>query len=225
MNDSKTIIEDTLRKTLQRVQHAYNGDYAATETYVVFPNISNKKDEYRVSEQEFRFAFIEALIEHNKKAEESDKIHYSVETPTKAKYRFPKDDLPKIVEKNEEQSSEGQSASFDLTLYRNKKIIALIEFKAHNVNKLHVWKDLLKLQNPKEGDEGCYRYFLWLFKSKNSGTEKSVREKITEARSNLPQIDIKDFNRINCRCYVLSDKEPEEFYRHPENHPESTSSL
>jgi hypothetical protein len=208
MTEIKKLIDEILiPNALRKVRDAYNhrDDFAATETFIVFPT---KRDEtYRISEQEFRFAFIEALIEHNKATLDSDKIYYSVETPSKDVYQFPKDNMPKIAE-----NDEGQSASFDLTLYRNKRVIALIEFKAHNVNKLYVWKDLLKLQNPKEGNSECLRYFLWLFKSMDSGTEKSVNDKIV----GFGKMDCV----VRCRCYALSDlkgdKFPKPFYKYPE---------
>jgi hypothetical protein len=217
MTEIKELIDEILiPNALRKVRDAYNhrDDCDATETYIIFPK---KRDgTYRVSEQEFRFAFIEALIEHNKATLDSDKIYYSVETPSEGVYQFSKDNMPKIAE-----NDEGRSASFDLTLYRNKRVIALIEFKAHNVNKLYVWKDLLKLQNPKEGNPECSRYFLWLFESKNFGTEETVKEKIKSAKQELSkekdnEINEKDFDAVNCRCYVLSDKEPYDFYRYPE---------
>jgi hypothetical protein len=75
-----------------------------------------------------------------------------------------------------------------------------------------VWKDLLKLQNPKEGNSECLRYFLWLFKSMDSGTEKSVNDKIV----GFGKMDCV----VRCRCYALSDlkgdKFPKPFYKYPE---------
>jgi hypothetical protein len=215
MTEIKKLIDEILiPNALRKVLNAYNhrDDCATTETYIIFPKKRDGTD--RVSEQEFRFAFIEALTEYNKDAGDCDKIYYSVETPSKDVYRFPKDNMPIIAE-----NDEGQSASFDLTLYRNKRVIALIEFKAHNVNKLYVWKDLLKLKNPKEGNSECFRYFLWLFESKNSGTGKSVNDKIIEGFDKIEGFGKMDCV-VRCRCYALSDlkgdKFPEPFYRYPE---------
>jgi hypothetical protein len=214
MTEIKKLIDEILiPNALRKVLDAYNHrDDFATETYIIFPKKRDGKD--RVSEQEFRFAFIEALIEHNKTTLDSDKIYYSVETPSKDVYQFTKGNMPQIAE-----DGDGQSASFDLTLYRNKRVIALIEFKAHNVNKLYVWKDLLKLQNPEEGNSECFRYFLWLFESKNSGTGKSVNDKIIKGFDKIEGLGKMDCV-VRCRCYALSDlkgdKFPEPFYRYPE---------
>lgn len=232
MNNLK-VIEDTLiPNALEKIRFAYgqreknqfrptpedegqNQCQPRKETYIVFPKKRDNK--YRVSEQEFRFAFIEALAEYNKGVGNVDKIYYSVETPTSDVYRFSKNEDPKIAEEGV-----GKSGSFDLTLYsKDKDILALIEFKAHNVDERYVWKDLLKLQNPNEGSAqgtNVARYFLWLFESINSGTVESVEKKIAKAKdvSNMDNLDC-----VNCRCYVLSDNEygntPIEFYRYPKN--------
>jgi hypothetical protein len=228
MTDIKTIIEGSLIPlTLEKLKYAWTGSrgnhtfFGATSTALIFP----KKDgEARVSEQEFRFAFIETINAYNAYVEtinkqngadvDSDKIYYSVETPTNDTYLF-KGETPKVVKKDEGIRS--KRGSFDLTLYdADKKVIALIEFKANWTKPHDVWKDLLKLQNPNEGNEGCdnsdvKRYFLWLFRNYNQNTENYIKKAIEEA---------KDFYHVNCLCYALSDIEcgrKEPFYASTDN--------
>ena len=104
-----------------------NAPSAQPTSHLVFPRYRDKR--LRVSEQEARFAFVEALCE--------GPLHYSVETPTRKCYGF---------------SSKGkQSAMTDLTV-RNEKMTVLcnVEFKyggysqdAKNLDP--IYKDIEKL--------------------------------------------------------------------------------
>lgn len=125
----------------------------------------------RVSEQELRFVFVEQIQKLLKKYN----YFYSVETPTKDRYKFTQDgrNIPC-------KSGEGQSANFDLTIKDgDKKNIAIIEFKANTASEHAYAKDLCKLWNTKE--EGDYRYFICLFKKMNKNTletfERNLKSK------------------------------------------------
>lgn len=134
---------------------------------LIFPSYSNEKR--RVSEQELRFVFVEQL---QKLIEEYD-FFYSVETPTKDKYKF-SENGKKIVP---QISEEGQSASFDLSIIdKNRNTIAIFEFKAKNANPHEYAKDFCKLWNPVE--KSSYKYFLNLFEKIDEGTKHSFLEKL-----------------------------------------------
>jgi len=119
---------------------------------------NSKKVEVRVSEQESRFAFVEAIIQ-------DDDLQYCVETPTAKTYNF-QDKSNKgnpIVDEN------GQSAMMDMTLFSNEEEIN-IEFKSQGISKeatdhMVIRKDLLKLMA--EGKNGLFHH---LYKSANKGT-------------------------------------------------------
>lgn len=122
----------------------------------------------RVSEQELRFVFVEQIQELLKEYN----YFYSVETPTIDKYKFTEQgkNIPC-------KSGEGQSANFDLTIKdRDKKNIAIIEFKANTASEHAYAKDLCKLWNTNE--EGDYRYFICLFKKMDKKTLETFESKL-----------------------------------------------
>lgn len=99
-----------------------------SEGHLIFPRY-RKKDDLRVSEQEARFAFVEAL--------NMGPFWYSVEAPTSKTYSF---------------TGEGRrSAATDLRLHEvDNTAICNIEFKAHGVSNAAVdnspiYKDVKKL--------------------------------------------------------------------------------
>ena len=99
-----------------------------SEGHLIFPRY-RKKDDLRVSEQEARFAFVEAL--------NRGPFWYAVEAPTSKKYSF---------------SGKGsRSASTDLQLQElDNTAVCNIEFKAHGVSadaadKSSIYKDVQKL--------------------------------------------------------------------------------
>ena len=95
------------------------------EGHLLFPCARNNK--LRVSEQEARFAFVEALCRRS--------LRYSIETPTKKDYQF--------------TGNTPISAQTDLSVYdmNGKSSICNIEFKAHGASKENpsIKKDVEKL--------------------------------------------------------------------------------
>ena len=91
----KGIIDDIVVDAFTRINYAYqyhregviNEDSAPkageTKTRIVFPHFSN--GETRISEQELRFAFVEAF--NASQAVKDNNLFYSVETPTRLKYK------------------------------------------------------------------------------------------------------------------------------------------
>lgn len=157
-----------------------------SDNRLIFPKIK-EEEKYvkRISEQELRQLFIE---EFNKNYE--DLYYYSIETPTKAKYRFGKagkkalDKLEKI-----EVNDEGQSALLDMCVFEKDNIenkynrILNIEFKHGNAPLEAIAKDVLKLMY--EQQNGA---FIFLLDNTNSGslnntskTRMGVLDKLSES--------------------------------------------
>ena len=150
----------------------------------------------RYSEQELRFLFVEQFNQYC----QNNHLNwfYSVETPTKYKYRFSEEkDTPKV------DPEKGQSAMFDLTIY-NKQFnrIALIEFKAGNPAEEDFTKDFLKLRE--EGAD-ILTFFIMYVQSyqrnddPNYDTIASLHRKIeepTDAKGKFKQ-------GTKLYCYVL----------------------
>ena len=160
---SKDHIDEIIKQTFKRLKLAYMNhregqidksiNHKKGESRLVFP--CYKKGNIRISEQELRFIFVETFNEYCDEKELD--WFYSVETPTKDKYKFTEkgDNLDKP------KREEGQSANFDLTISNDKgELLALIEFKAKNTKPFSYAKDLCKLWNPKEGTPNVLRYFV-----------------------------------------------------------------
>lgn len=141
---------------------------------LVFPIKRDK--ETRISEQELRFAFVEAFNEYCNEKELP--YFYSVETPTRDAYSgFSKKKKPR-------QNNTGQSGNIDLVIYdKNGNRICLIEFKAHNADKKEYLKDFVKLDNPTENEnDNVKRYFIDIFKSVDTSTLKSLEKKVENTK-------------------------------------------
>ena len=152
-------------KVLNRISLMdYERSEGKSEERLIFPNTypSEKTSKieldkyFRISEQELRFLFVEEFIK-------TTKLFYSVETPTKSKYRFGKEfESIKI-------DSSGRSASIDMSIFSKSSInyerIFNIEFKYDNVPLFNFGKDILKLMN--EEQSGA---FILLLKNTNKGT-------------------------------------------------------
>jgi hypothetical protein len=112
-----------------------------------------------------RFAFVEELRRLY------PEWSYSIETPTQEKYYF-KDKTPRV------DSEKGKSAQFDLTIYEGERILANIEFKAHNCPPKDMAKDFLKLTADRKDDPNIARVFIQLFDTFKTETYNNVREKV-----------------------------------------------
>lgn len=165
----KEIVENVIKETIKILNCSYKANKESienntdcTHTKMVIPSYRN--GEPRISEQELRFAFIEALYNVC-----NPNILYSIETPTKDTYQFSKDgnkfDFPQA-------GQGGRSGEIDLVLYEKKgnsfHRACIIEFKANSKSEYEFKKDFLKLHNPEEGNEDVHRYFIVIYKSKDS---------------------------------------------------------
>ena len=161
--------EDIKELCKETAQKLFN---IATSEKLIFPIYSS--GEIRISEQEARVLFCKTI-------ECNSDYFYSVETPTKHKYKFSFINAKKKKEYCEEVD-QGQSALIDLSLYKknedNFEQLYNIEFKANNVGKHNIHKDFIKL-----GHEEGTGVFFHILKNVNSGTLPSVLSKYKEYSS------------------------------------------
>lgn len=140
-------IENTVRFLLAETENAIkticteNGNNYG----IIFPpysSLENKQRKIRRSEQELRCIFIEQFLKYrNSRTDKYDLInwHYSIETPTKAKYTSACKGNPSI--------DGSRSGKIDLTLYENNNPVVFIEFKYGSLGKANknLEYDVIKL--------------------------------------------------------------------------------
>mgnify|MGYP007020191465 FL=1 len=177
------IIENTFNTISEvyrtQMENQKIGTYNNKSSRIIFPlkrESKDKKEEFRISEQELRFVFVE---EFNKYCSKNWDAYYSVETPTSKRYDFSnkekqcKVDYPK-----------GQSAMVDFSIFLKEQDkltrVALIEFKALNPDKQSYMKDYVKLLN----EDQKFVYFIMIVKSANNRTIKSIADKINASYAN-----------------------------------------
>lgn len=199
--DNKEIILDIISEAFKHVKNAYdlsNEPNSSKDSRLIFPkrrdeSIRVREQNIRVSEQELRFAFVEEFLKYVKKKKKD--WYYAVEVPTKIKYDFSDKKNPKVAEEGK-----GKSASFDLAIYakgdNNFNLIALLEFKAGNPKKFDYHKDLVKLENEKEGDNEVLRFFIEIVENADKGTPKNIESKLKDKRQ-----------QTNFICYSLTEGE------------------
>lgn len=193
----KERIVDILDNTFKILDNCYknNGealgkaDYNASGSRIIFPCYSDGKR--RISEQELRFVFVEQFLQYCNDNDTKWDAYYSVETPTKFKYRLTNAGETKNKKQEKPHKTEGddgQSAMVDVCIHdKSGTRLCLIEFKAGNPDKFCYVKDLVKLYEERE-----LGFFVQLLESQNSGTQKSIKTKIKE--------DLKDLNYV---CHTL----------------------
>ena len=174
------LISNLAKDAFNRIDYAYRCQREGKHqkgcgevTRLVFPRYADGRT--RVSEQELRFAFIEAFIASEKV--KAMKLYYSIETPTQCKYKdF--SSKPKVA-----NDGEGRSGEFDMVIFNDKlQRICLIEFKANNPGPIEHKKDLLKLKtegSQEQTGEIC-RYFIEVLESYNNGTISNLKDKVQQ---------------------------------------------
>ena len=191
--ETKKHIERIICNTYEIIQSVYENqkeaegrktDAPKPQSRIIFPQY-RKKGKTRFSEQELRFVFVEQL---NKEIDNGWDVYYSIETPTRERYKFKDVEYPKVCKEGEE----GMSAQFDLVIHDNNyQRIALIEFKANNTLAKHHEKDFVKLNE--EGSENVLTYFLEIVKSSDDNTIGSLEKK-------------KESYKGDFRCWSCSEK-------------------
>jgi hypothetical protein len=199
-------VVEICKKVLMRLSEMdYEINGGSSKQRLIFPNkFPTEKDgktftheellNYtRISEQELRFLFFEEFLK-----DKHNEFYYSVETPTKYKYRFGKsiEDI--------EIDTRGRSASIDMSVFirdiecKYKRILN-IEFKYANASKKSISKDILKLMHEEENGA-----FVLLLKNTDAGTLKSVFEKISTALEKHKQSDNNFINKSYIEIIILS---------------------
>ena len=176
-----------LQKTFDALDDAcennLEGKGMNANSHLIFPKYS-KKENYRVSEQELRFEFIHQFLKNQEENEGNvPKLYYSIETPTKEKYRFSK---PKNSAESDNgyprKDETGESAQFDVVLFNEKaQRVCFIEFKAKNPSGISYEKDLLKL-NTEGKEQACF--FVQLLTGFNDETRESINKKLFQLDDN-----------------------------------------
>lgn len=191
-NTFKTIIE--VYRT-QKENQKIGTNNNSSSSRIIFPlkrESKDNKEEFRISEQELRFVFVE---EFNKYCSKKWDAYYSVETPTSKRYDFSNKDNPCKVD-----YSNGQSAMVDFSIFLKEQDkltrVALIEFKALNHDKQSYMKDYVKLLN----EDQKFVYFIMIVKSANDRTIKSIAEKIKASYDNA---GLDTEKKVEFRCLDL----------------------
>lgn len=198
-NHIDVIIENTFNTISEvyrtQMENQKIGTYNNNSSRIIFPlkrESKDKKEEFRISEQELRFVFVE---EFNKYCSENWDAYYSVETPTSKRYDFSNKEKPCKVD-----DSEGQSAMVDFSIFLKEQDkltrVALIEFKALNPDKQSYMKDYVKLLN----EDQKFVYFIMIVKSANDRTIKSIAEKIKASYDNA---GLDTEKKVEFRCLDL----------------------
>lgn len=188
--DIKHLVENAIKETFLKLASTDKHTGVITGVCIRYPqkrgNDNNKGEDkdkgkgrkFRVSEQEAKQVFLNKLYE--------EKIAFSVETPTKEKYRFHDEDgkeNPKIDES-------GRAAQVDVSVYDDDgALIHHIEFKAGNP-KEGIVKDILKLKN--EGVDGQVNYFVHILESATNKTIESIVQKYKTGLESYEKSDKKD---------------------------------
>ena len=134
---------------------------------LIYPTL--RDNEKRHSEQEFKQLFIDNFCK------EATDLKYSVETPTPQKCSHKGEQL--VI-----GGKEGRSGNIDLCIHQKTdgewKLLHLIEFKAHNVPRPNIEKDLLKLSAPFPDDKlNKTNYFIQLIYSADTRTVDNLKDK------------------------------------------------
>lgn len=215
-------IHEILMKTFDKLNYIYqknkevyrekregsNVDYPLTknpQSRLVFPSYyddNRQIKDTRISEQELRFAFVEAFNEYCN-CKDGKNWFYSVETPTKDKYSGFSSKTPKRL------GSNPRSAEFDMVIYDdNLNRICLIEFKANNADEPEHKKDQLKLNNRYENNDEVPTFFVEVIKSyTDTGRKTTIGTLATKFELGvLTNYDYIIGNETNYYCYALEGK-------------------
>ena len=199
----KKHIDVIIKKTFNTISVVYRtqmenqkiGTYNNNSSRIIFPlkrESKDNKEEFRISEQELRFVFVE---EFNKYCSKNWDAYYSVETPTSKRYDFSNKEMPCKVD-----YPNGQSAMVDFSIFLKEQDkltrVALIEFKALNPDKQSYMKDYVKLLN----EDQKFVYFIMIVKSANDRTIKSIAEKIKASYDNA---GLDTEKKVEFRCLDL----------------------
>lgn len=159
------VIDEVVKRTFVSITNLFkNNDDINSPTRLHFPKYVHgvNSGEVRVSEQELRQLFIEEFCKDKDVSQLN--LRYSVETPTQGWYMF-----------SDEVKNDGRSGNFDLTIFKDGDIVAIIEFKAGNAQSYK--SDIEKLTSGEEGDADTLRYLVNILVGADKGTVNSINSK------------------------------------------------
>jgi hypothetical protein len=203
-DETKMRIINILKNTFDVLDNCYNNNdeakskanFGKANSRLIFPSYS--KGDRRISEQELRFLFIEQFNLYCQITGWDS--YYSVETPTKGRYKFSGEEEPHKTDGNS-----GQSAMLDVCIHdKDGKRICLIEFKSGNPVKFCYWKDLVKLNS-----EDGLSFFVHLMESQRRDTLGCVLSKIEDKLGKANYI-LHTINSPRNMTQYISDS-PEEY--------------
>ena len=215
----KSAVEMIIDDAFHRIEYAYQYQCEPSieipisidakrecKTRLIFPKYTKSKNgkdgRTRISEQELRFAFVEAFNAYCD-TNEIDDLYYSIETPTSNRYVGFSAKSKMNPQRND---AKGRSGEFDLVIFNREndklKRACLIEFKAKNAGEIDHWKDMLKL---KEEGEETLCYFIEVLKSYDEGTKASLCNDKVGAFFQIEEYKKYANNgvAISVRCYAL----------------------
>lgn len=171
----ENLIKDSIKKIskIGKENDMKKGILPSGKSRLVFP--VTRDGEPRFSEQEARLLFVQNL--------EKQKFYYSVETPTKNKFKGFNAGNPEMVNNNDKS---GKSGSIDVSLHSgNGKRIALVEFKYGTSRGKEIEKDFLKLLL--DEPESKLNYFIHAVEELYPKLIETVEEKYKKALASLKQ--------------------------------------
>lgn len=160
--DFKSKIISLVEKAGEQLDFYVRHDYCDCKIH-----IPKNQGEYRISEQELKYIFIELFC----KDDDFDDYTYSIETPTKLRYKFTQNGkltYPK--------SREGRKANIDIVIFRKQERVCILEFKANNADAHSHAKDFMKLRD--EPGKDLIRIFVELYTETDDTTLNNVANKL-----------------------------------------------
>jgi len=190
----KDALKEIIKDTFKTIDTIYNNRYGEitdnNRSRLIFPCYSsqNKTNQnlVRVSEQELRFLFIETFCKYCD--DNNLDYYYSIETPSQYKYVFSEkiESGKPLPRKADKEDVSPVSARFDMAIYnKNRKIVALVEFKNNESDSDKYEKDFIKLHEEKE-DRICL--FIDLIEASDSGTLEGIKKRLSKICTNCEGI-------------------------------------
>lgn len=212
MKQVKKHVEAIIGDTFTVLKDVYNNHKEGKKPWnyyvgsrIIFPQYGAHRDnDIRISEQELRFVFVEQLNKYCLDKTNDWDVLYSIETPTKKKYRFSSKinhgdvDVPRL-------DPNGQSASTDLTIHNNNgDRICLVEFKANTPDPSCYFKDFLKLNKEKNGLD-CECFFIQIVSDDNccKQIENRLNKKLSKKDKNEYELDFAFGSSIHYHLFSL----------------------
>lgn len=170
----KNVVDNVIRNAFRDLIEMEQED---GNVKLIYPTL--RDNEKRHSEQEFKQLFIDNFCK------EATDLKYSVETPTLHGYST-KEEKTVIDDEN------GRSGNIDLCIHQKTdgewKRLHLVEFKAHNVPRPNIEKDLLKLSaSLTSKDPNKTNYFIQLIYSADTRTVDNLKKKYHDLKSSIKE--------------------------------------